>query len=100
MKQFRKIDIPDRIVTTFQDNSAEVFDILTKLPILDGQVVTHNVAIGTNQVEHKLGRNYIGWILVDAEGAVTISHATKGTQADKYIYVQSGAATSATFWIF
>lgn len=101
MKQFRKIDIPDRVVGTFQDNSAEVFDVLTRIPILDGQLVTADLVAGVNEVSHKLGRNYVGWFLVDANDSSIITRVIQGNQPDKYIYVNmAGSPMKATFWVF
>lgn len=104
LKQFRKINIEERAVGTFQDNTAEIFDVLTRVPILDGQLVTASVnATGVNKVEHKLGREYRGWIAVDceAQNPVISFWASQGaTDKDKFIYVDSDTDTTVTFWVF
>ena len=100
MKQFRKIDIPDRINNTFQDNCGEVFDVLTKISFLDGNVVKTSLSSGVNEVQHKLGREYVGWVLIDSTQSSIVSHAQKGSRSNKNIYVNASADTVATFWVF
>lgn len=103
MKKFRKLDMKDRETSTLQDNVASVLDILTATPILDGQIIETVLETGLNVVEHRLGRNYIGWICVDSEleNAVFFGLADQ-KKRDKYIYVQSGSniPTKTKIWVF
>jgi len=49
-----------------QDSVAEVFNSISKAPMLDTKLVT-NVVVGTTAtpIDHGLGRPLLGWIVVD-----------------------------------
>ena len=95
---FRKTNIIDRSVSNFQDNVANSFGPLLKLPIVDGILLTGIVlATGSNQFAHNLARQPIGWMVADLNAAATI-YRTAWT--DKTLSLTASAPVTLNLWVF
>ena len=74
MKIFQKIFTQDPTQQRFQDNVANSFSVLEKLPQLDSNIVTDVslIAGGDNQVVHKLDRPIQGWQIIRIDAAAIV----------------------------
>lgn len=62
---FRKIFTPDRVINQIQDNINNTLNSFIKNELLDGIMVEASFSgVTTLAVDHKLGRQPIGWIVV------------------------------------
>lgn len=99
IQKFRKINTGDRDLTLVQDNVANTFNPITRIPLLDGQLLT-DVALSTapTRVEHTLGRKPLGYIITGLNHAATIF----GTESDSRLITLTASAngTVANIWIF
>ena len=98
LKFFRKVKIRDTEVSQFQDNVAAVLQPLSKLPILDGNLVEFRVTSGANKLAHGLGRTPLGWHLADTDAAVVLYRSAASDSS----FLTLTADTSATIklWVF
>lgn len=99
IKQFRKIDSPDRILNTFQENVADTFEEITPKEILDGQLIEADVASGVNVIQHRLGRPYVGWIVVRSTLANTITFADED-RPNRNITLNASTSSKVWIWVF
>jgi hypothetical protein len=67
----------DDSVARFQDATQRAFNVIGSIPILQGTfafVPEANWGIGINiDIEHKLGRKWVGWFVVESEIDSTIN---------------------------
>lgn len=99
IQKFRRINTGDRDLTLVQDNVANTFNPLTRVPIIDGELLTE-IALGTapTRLAHTLGRKPLGYIIVGLNHAATIF----GTESDSRLITLTASAngTVANIWIF
>jgi hypothetical protein len=69
LSSFRKIVAKDRDLQRVQENVALVFNQLLPKEILDGVIVSASVKDTSTVVNHTLGRQPQGWLLIDQEAA-------------------------------
>ena len=103
MKQFRKIDIDDLQTSLFQENVAEIFELTAKNPLIDGQIVETALNFGDNEIEHRLGRNYIGWIAVDSSLSGVVSFADQATASRNKSFTVTWSGVNGAkvkLWVF
>lgn len=66
LKKYKKVGSTDRVVNQLQNNIEQVLTPVLNAPVLDG-VLLKEVCLTkevSNEVEHKLGRTPLGWIIV------------------------------------
>lgn len=87
----------DNIFNRHSDAVREAIGELQGLAVLNGQFVTVALASGSNRVAHGLGRQPVGWMVVDTDAAVTVYRtAWSATTLD---LTASGAVT-VKLWVF
>jgi len=103
MRVFRKIFTEDPLQQRLQDSIAQSFAQFEKLPQLDSVIVT-NVALSgavDNAVEHKLGREIIGWqIIRQNANAVVYESATVNTAPSSFVILRTSATCTVTILFF
>lgn len=69
--------------------------------IVDGVLVSKALIVGTNVVDHKLGRRILGWIPVRVRGAVNIYDSNDSNSTpERTLVLVSDAAVTVDLWVF
>jgi len=101
-KPLKKIRSNDADLMRVQDAIAEVLEPLTKAFMLDARIL-RDVAIGTSPtaVDHGLGREPLGWMLVDKTAAADVWRSTTTSIAPKkLLMLVASAPITATLIVF
>lgn len=101
MQSFKKVRGLEDSAAKFQENVAASLDTLNSLPILDG-VLLQNVFLTSgqaNEISHRLGRAYRGFIVVDSTADSRFWTATTTFKA-RIIDLRCSANTTVNLWIF
>lgn len=87
-------------VDRVQDNIKLFSDQLVDIPILNGQLI-ENVALTTSAVlvNHKLGRAYRGWIVVDQSANASV-YSTTTTLPTRFISLVASNTVTVSLWVF
>lgn len=99
IQKFRKINSADRDLMLVQDNISNTFNPITRIPLLDGQLLEGIVLTNTpTRIEHTLLRKPLGYIVVKLDKAATIF----GTESDSRLITltSSTADTTCSLWVF
>ena len=99
----KQIDPQNQSVTQTQSNVNTALKQIANSAIIDG-VLIKNIDVGTADtiVNHKLGREPLGWIVVRKNEAGEIyESSTVNKNRDKFLILRGSTATTDTnFWIF
>jgi len=69
--------------------------------LLNGRLITAELAIGSNKVNHLLNRKLIGWIIVGVNGVADIYDTQANNQTpDLTLNLTSSAAVKVNLWVF
>lgn len=99
------LDDPGQIgreLSRVQDNVGKTVDQVVANPILNGQLLTGiTLAVGSNIINHKLGRILLGWLPVRLRASATL-YDTQDSNATPALtlLVTSSAVVVADFWVF
>lgn len=98
MKFFRKIQAADRDLMKLQNQVEQVLNPVLKLPLLD-YVQINGIAITTAGVDisHVLGRQPLGWILVDIDASVTV---WKTAWTDRLLSLDASGTATISIIVF
>ena len=103
LKFLRKVNTTIKDLFHAQENIEQCLKPILNSPVIDG-VLIKDIDVGTSDtvVNHKLGRNPLGWIVVKRnENAVIYESATTNNNRDKVLILKASSATTDTyFWIF
>lgn len=102
IKNFKKIYTQDQALMQVQDSVAESVQSLTKIPILESNLLT-NISIGTTAtaVDHGLGRQPFGFIVVDSTANVQVWRSSTPSEApSKLLMLQASSAATVSLLIF
>lgn len=74
IKKFKQVRLGELAIQKFQDNTRTTLDAITDRQILDGILIKDiSLTAGrTNEIDHKLGRLSIGWIVVRKRNDVNV----------------------------
>lgn len=73
MERFFKINTEDSNINRIQDNLVRTLNPVFNTPILGGNILQNiPLIVGTNAINHKLGRALQGWYLVRKRGPAEI----------------------------
>jgi hypothetical protein len=99
---FEKVQVADFALSRVQDNLKRPLDVLTKLEVLDGQLLTGvELASGLNNLEHKLGRTLRGYWLTRANADVRVwDDATTSAAPNLFHRLQASAAATVSLWVY
>ena len=99
----KQIDPENQSITQTQSNVNSAVKQIANSPIIDG-VVIEDIDVGTADtvVNHKLGREPLGWIIVRKNEAGEVYESTTvNNNRDKFLLLRGSTATTDTnFWIF
>lgn len=95
---FRKTKFQDKETTQLQDNVGLVLNQIAKKALIDG-VQLKDVALesGSNRINHKLGRQPEGWVIVDRNGTATVYRTAWDANT---LTFTSSAAVTISLWVF
>ena len=98
MRQYPIIRTNNADLNKAQDNINNTFAPLLKLPLLDGRLIQNvPLVIGNNRIEHKLGRQPLGWLIVDQTTASIIYRASWDKVS---LTLNSSAVCTISLWVF
>jgi hypothetical protein len=93
--QIKKPEDSERAISNVVASLARVY----KSDIVDGTLVTDiSVVVGSNEVSHKLGRQPIGWAVVDVQGAAVSLY--RNSWDSRIINLESNAESTISLWVF
>lgn len=103
IRSFKKIQADDATINKLQENVDEFLLPITNSAIIDGILLTGVVLTTgtTNQVEHKLQRPPLGWIIVRQRANASIwdsqdSNNLKG----RLLFLECSANVTVDIWVF
>lgn len=102
VKALKKISVEDVELQKVQENLSQWATPIQASQILDG-VLLKNVVLTTGQstiVDHKLGRPYIGWLVVRPRANFVAWESSTQTLPNKQISIETSATTIADLWVF
>lgn len=97
---FKKSTTENPDVNKVQVNIAEFVTPLISNEMLDGRLI-EDVALSTSEtlVEHKLGRAYKGWIIVNKNAAQDV-YVSSTTLTKRYLALTAGGTVTVSLWVF
>lgn len=103
MREFKKMITADEDLTKVQSNLQEYFRPITTNPTLDGVRVT-GVSLSSssvNAVNHTLGREPLGWILIRKKGAADVwDSQDSNALPTRTLALNCDADVEVDLWIF
>lgn len=95
MKIFKKLFTNNYELQKIQDNVSEIFADISLQPILKGNFIDAIITTSDTNIEHKLGRAYLGYLVVDknANAVVYTSTAANNSPTRQIILKASGTVT-------
>ena len=98
LNQYKDLNSEDKDTQTIQINLKQYFQQFTDLTFLKGRAVNDiEVTTSTVVVDHKLGRQPIGWFIVDKSASGDVWRTAWN---DKTITLDSSATTTINIWIY
>lgn len=101
LKSMKKLQSPDRVMNTIQDNVETALRPLLTNPLLDGTLI-ENVSIPTGSpktIEHGLGRAVRGWYVVSPQ-ANAVVWETPSALPTKTLILNSSANVDCKLWVY
>jgi len=100
IKPFKELRVKDPVVERVQSNISTAFNPLTDIPLLNGRLI-EDVALTTSEtkVEHKLGRAYRGWIIVDKNAAQDV-YVSSETLTQRFLSLTAAGTVTVSLWVF
>lgn len=84
-----------------QTTWAQQIDPVLANLLVNGQLLTNQLLNNGNTViNHKLGRNPLGWFLVSPQGPATVYQAAQQPNPTLTLTLVSDAAISSSIWVF
>lgn len=85
----------------FMQSVTEKIGQIVKCPLLDGRLIQDvELEIGDNNIEHKLGRNLLGYLVTTQDQASSFSNTTPEDEVDVYLVLNSSAICVVDLWVF
>ncbi len=115
--RFRKVNTSSEMLNRVQNAVADAVDPLLRIPILDGRIVDKetnsigqeiDIILSTTpkNVEHKLGRAYQGWFLIDKDANVNVwvdppvAGVDPNVDRTKYLRLDASGSVIVKIWVF
>lgn len=102
-KKFKIVEIPDQIISRFQDNVEQAISLLPSTEIIQGRLIKNiNLVASTpNQIDHKLGRNVVGWVITRQKSSSIIWDEQDSNPNQKLtLTLNCSANVVIDLWIF
>lgn len=102
MISLKKINTKDYELSKVQDGLADGFKTLFKMnPILGGVFKSAAIGTGDTIVQHGLGRELVGWMIVGQNAASTIYESSSTNNfKDSQIILKASGTVTAKFYFF
>lgn len=98
---FKKVYSSDFEVNKLQSNAEEVLNALTTSPFVNGIFVTATIGTGDTVIQHKLQRDYQGWVVTDIDASSTIYRSpTVNNNKNRQLILIASATANVTLYIF
>ncbi len=79
---------------------ATQLDPVIEKPIVQGQLLEGiSLIVGTNVINHKLGRKLQGWMIVDIDGIAEIYRTNPTQMPNLTLSLISDAAVTVSLWV-
>jgi len=102
-KKFKKLEIPDELLSRVQDNVDTAINQLPNTQIING-VLLKGISLDsaiTNQISHKLGRNLIGWQIIRIRGNATVwDSQDSNNRPDVLLALNCSSDVQVDLWVF
>jgi hypothetical protein len=99
--KFEKVFFKDYDLSRFQSNVDKVFDKIKTFSITNGNIVSATINTTDTDVEHKLGREFQGWIVINKDGLGDIYQSqTVNSFKNVRIVLKSSVQVNADIYIF
>jgi len=99
LKYFKKFISSNADLNTVQDNISDIYIPLLRNPLLDGIVLKDiTVPAAGSLIEHKLGRDVIGWFIVDQSANVVVWR--ESYKNNSFIKLKSSVDCTVSLYIF
>lgn len=86
---------PSQMMTKWK---SEIDPVLANLIINGLQLSNIRLYVGANYINHKLGRNQLGWFLTDQDGAVQVFRSAPFN--DTSLTLTSNANVNVSLWVY
>lgn len=98
--RFNKVAQLDQKTSLFQDNVERSIKALNDEPFIRGRII-ENLTITTSglDIEHKLGRDLKGWVIVDRNLGGDIYRQTS-LEEEGILHLVSSATVTISLWVF
>ena len=97
-KAFKKIAQKDFPTSKMQDNSEQFNNQLQRVPFLNGnRIQSQTITTSTVRVEHKLGREPLGYIITSQSADARI---WKVSQDELFLTLDASASVVIDLWVF
>ncbi len=85
-----------------QTTWSAVLNPVLKNPLVDGVLLKNiTLVVGSNQINHKLGRNLQGWLIVRLRGAAVVYDTQDSNQMpSKTLLLTSDTGVNVDLWVF
>ena len=103
IRAFRKIRAKEFELNQVQDSIEQTFKSVLSVPLLNGVLIRSiNLTSGTtNRIEHKLGRNLIGYLVLRKDAPATIYDTKSSAVSDKdFLLLSTTQNTTIDIWVF
>jgi hypothetical protein len=98
LKDFKKVAGGPEIAK-LQERLQEFFAQFATNPLLDGVLLTNvPLTVAAQQIEHKLQRQPLGWIIVDIDTQCSVNRA--GAMTSSFITLQASTPCNVSLWVF
>jgi hypothetical protein len=97
----KKIYSNDFEVNRLQSNVAEILDALTSSEFVNGTFIKKTILTTDTVIEHKLQREYEGWVVTDIDGsAIIYRSSTTNNFKQRQLILKASVQVNATIYIF
>lgn len=102
LRDYKKIKSDDDVLNRVQDQIAYSIAQLIRTEPLDGRLIPNvSLTAGANSVEHKLGRDLRGWIVVRKRANANIwDEQDSNTRSSLFLNLQTSADVTVDLWVF
>lgn len=101
-RKFRKLEIPDELVSRVQDNIDTAIAGLPTIQLIQGQLLSNvRLVVGVNIINHGLQRQLIGWMPTRLRAAAQIYDSQDtNINANLTLILNSNADVTVDLWVF
>lgn len=99
--KFEKVFITDYAISRLQSNVEKAFNLIQIFPLMDGNFIEATIGVGDTVVDHKLGRPFQGWVVVNKDANSDIwQSATVNNSKDISVILKATVEVNAKIYIF